>query len=102
MPEVVAGQAAPLWLRLLRRVPHSVILNSQHFVNPNVPYTLEVGGSAVFNFPYGETSVLGSDATHFGILDTFGRTHYAPEARSRGSTGEVPERTSLTPPNQAR
>lgn len=72
-------RTAPLWRRLLRMVKHGVIPGD--WSNPlsgKLPSSVDVGQTLTLLLPYDRESFLGSAMTHIGILDSFGRTHWAP------------------------
>lgn len=82
----IAGQVAPWWRRVIRRPKHVFVL--QDDTNPlstRLPCRLEVGEDATILLPHEERSFLGSDVTHIGVLDSFGRTHFAPSSDVRDS-----------------
>ncbi len=72
-------RTAPLWRRLLRRVRHGVIIGD--WTNPlsaRLPRALEVGETATLLIPYDRDCFLSTGVTDVGILDSFGRSHWAP------------------------
>lgn len=75
-------KTAPLWRRVLRSVKQGVIIGD--WTNPlrgKLPKTLEVGETLTLLLPYEKRCFLSSDSTHIGIIDTFGRTHWAPRSQ---------------------
>ncbi len=68
-----------LWRRLRRKPRQGVIPGV--WTNPisgKLPSTLDVGQKLVLLLPYERDCFLSTDVTKVGILDTFGRTHWAP------------------------
>jgi hypothetical protein len=75
----IGGRIAPLWRRLLRRSRYFMILNdTSNRLNPALPNRLELGEEVTLYLPHDEHSFLGTDATHIGVTDSFGREHFAP------------------------
>lgn len=74
----IGGKAAPLWKRILRRSDHFVVLpDHSNPLTTRLPARLDVGETANFFFPYSDRAFLGTDATHIGVHDSFGRMHYS-------------------------
>jgi hypothetical protein len=72
-------RTAPLWRSLLRAVKHGVVIGD--WTNPlsgKLPKMLEVGETLTLLLPYEKRCFLSSDSTQIGILDSFGRSHWAP------------------------
>jgi hypothetical protein len=69
-----------IWRRLRRKPRQGVIPGD--WTNPisgKLPSTLEVGQKLVLLLPYQQDCFLKeADVTKIGVLDTFGRTHWAP------------------------
>jgi hypothetical protein len=79
--ELIQGlDAVPLWRRLLGRWRYFVIFKLVRTNPPNchLPHRLDVCDSVTLFLPYDEKCFLGSDATHIGVSDSYGRYHYAP------------------------
>ena len=71
-------KTASLWRTLTRRIKHGVIVGD--WTNPmsaKLPKVLEVGDRATFLIPYDKDCFLSGETTHIGVLDSFGRTHWA-------------------------
>lgn len=74
----IGGKAAPFWRLVFRRVDHFVLMpDHSNPLSTRLPSRLDVGQTANFYFPHRENSVLGTDATHVGVYDSFGRSHYS-------------------------
>lgn len=77
--EMIVGKRASVWQRLLRRVRHFIVISDYaNPLNPKLPAKIEVGDSLNLLLPYTPSSFLNSAATHVGISDSFGRSHFAP------------------------
>lgn len=75
----IHAKTAPLWRRILRKVKHAAIIGD--WTNPlsgKLPKALEVGEALTLLLPYEARCFLKDDFTHIGILDSFGRSHWAP------------------------
>jgi hypothetical protein len=84
--EMIHGQEAPLWRRLLRRPQHFVILNDHtNPLNPRLPHRLEVGDTLTLLLPYNQDCFLKGAATNIGVSDSFGRLHFAPRAHIKAA-----------------
>jgi hypothetical protein len=69
-------RVGPLWRRVLRKVAYADV-----WLDPGstkLPVKLDVGESVDLRLPYGPSGILSTNATHIGVLDSFGRMHYAP------------------------
>ena len=76
---MIAGHAAPLWRRLLRRPESFVILNDHtNPLNRRLPHKLEIGDTLDLFLPYNDRCVLAGTATRIGVTDSFGRVLLAP------------------------
>jgi hypothetical protein len=86
--EMIAGRMSPWWRSLLRIPRHFVILNDYtNPLNPKLPNKLQIGDNINLLLPYNEKCLLSGEATHIGVTDSFGRTHFAPSkdlAEARG------------------
>lgn len=77
--EIIVGQQAGIWRRLSRRVKHFVVISDYtNPLNPKLPAKIEVGDTLNLLLPYNPSNFLNSAATHIGVSDSFGRSHFAP------------------------
>jgi hypothetical protein len=81
---MVSIRNAPWWRRLLRKQQWFVITPEWgHWLNTQLPKTLEVGDEVRVVFPYDGACFLSEPVTHIGIMDSFNRYHWAPRADVR-------------------
>ena len=69
-----------LWKKITRQTQSWVIIPS--FTHPlcfKLPHRLDMAQGAQLVFPYKEDCFLKNEFTHIGILDSFGRVHWAPK-----------------------
>jgi hypothetical protein len=77
--QTIAGRISPWWRTVLRRPQHFVILNDHtNPMNPRLPARLDVGDTLNLFLPYDARCFLGTEATHIGVTDSYGRLHLAP------------------------
>lgn len=88
----IHGMMAPLWRRILRRPQPFVILNDHtNPLNPTLPKRLEVGESVDLFLPHDDKSFLSTDATHIGVVDSFGRSPLLPVGTCGQPAGRMQE-----------
>jgi hypothetical protein len=77
--EMIVGKSSSVWKRLTRDVEHFFILvDYTNPLNPRLPAKIEVGDTLTLFLPHNESSLLNGTATHIGVSDSFGRSHFAP------------------------
>lgn len=78
----IKGTYARKWsflLKLLRKT--KLAFYTPDYRNPagaQLPFTLEVGEDAGILFPWRVDCLLQEDYTHIGVIDSYGRLHWAP------------------------
>ncbi len=74
----IVAKVAPLWRRILRVVKHAIIMyDYTDEYSEKLPCELDVGNTCTLFLPFVDDCFLAEDFTHLGIIDTFGRTHWA-------------------------
>jgi hypothetical protein len=97
--ELIVGKRSSLWRRVRRRVEHFFVLNDDtNPLNPKLPNKIEVGDTLTLLLPYDEKSVLAGTATHIGLSDSYGRSHFA----SRRDLSEAKKQFDKDFPNVVR
>lgn len=82
--QMIVGERAGFWRRLSRRAQHFFVLaDHTNPLSPKLPAKMEVGDTVSLLLPYDERSFLNGAATHVGISDSFGRSHFAPRRQLR-------------------
>jgi len=76
----IHAKNAPLWRRVSRKVEYAIIIHD--YTDPyssKLPCELDVGGKCNLFLSFDKDCFLSKPFTHVGIIDTFGRTHWAPK-----------------------
>ncbi|HUS71514.1 MAG TPA: hypothetical protein VMY06_00495 [Sedimentisphaerales bacterium] len=76
----IDANSATLWRRIFRKVKYAQIIDD--YTDPyssKLPCELDVGATCQLFLPFVKDCLLGEPFTHIGIMDSFGRTHWAPK-----------------------
>jgi hypothetical protein len=77
--QMIHARTSSWWRRLFRKTKHAVVMaDSKETLSGRLPSKLEVGEGIDLLLPYTNDCLLGEDFTHIGLMDSFGRFHWAP------------------------
>jgi hypothetical protein len=75
--ELIVCKADTIWKRLRRRTEHAFINYKNVDQTGQLPARLQVGERLTLLLPYTKDCMLAEPFTHIGVLDSFGRYHWA-------------------------
>lgn len=74
----INGMNAPWWKRILATKEYFFVMPDSGPLSAKLPAWIEQGDKIDLLLPHEEESFLKTDMTHVGVIDFYGRSHWAP------------------------